>query len=113
MCQAGKDVVLATRFIEELGSYNSVCIVSCADNMGTLKLIKHLEQHKQSKHVDVQHHYIREVFADGHAVIIYILTVEGTNSCLGSGIQPLLIIYVSMAPRGRPKDSKKNTNRHQ
>ena len=42
--------------------------------MGTLTLIKTPEQHKRTKHIDVQYHYIREIVAEGLASIKYVPT---------------------------------------
>lgn len=44
----------------------------CGDNVGTLRQTKTPEQHKRTKHIDVQYHYIREVVADGQVEIKHV-----------------------------------------
>ena len=36
------------------------------DNQASLNLIKNAEYHKQTKHIDIQHHYVRELVQDNY-----------------------------------------------
>ena len=36
------------------------------DNQASLDLVKNAEYHEQTKHIDVQHHYIRELVQDDY-----------------------------------------------
>lgn len=57
MCQAGKNIVWVTRWMNELGfgkHMNLPGIVLNGDNQGTLDLIKNPEHHSRSKHIDIQ-----------------------------------------------------------
>lgn len=74
MCQASKNIVWATQWINELG-FDRVCrlpIQLFGNNQGTLDLIKNLKHHSRIKHIDVQYHYIQEAVADGHVKTAYI-----------------------------------------
>lgn len=76
MCQAGKDVVWATRWMNELdfGRDLNLPIVLNGDNQGTLDLIKNPEHHSRSKHIDIQLHYLREIINDGYAAAARVST---------------------------------------
>lgn len=76
MCQAGKDVVWVTRWMNELdfARHLNLPIVLNGDNQGTLDLIKNPEHHSRSKHIDIQLHYLREIINDGYATAARVST---------------------------------------
>ena len=37
-----------------------------SDNQASLNLVKNAEYHKQTKHIDIQHHYVRELVQDDY-----------------------------------------------
>ena len=78
MCQAGKDIVWVTRWMNKLnfGKDMNLPIVLHGDNQDTLDLIKNPEHHSRSKHMDIQLHYLREVINDGYATTAYVPTRE-------------------------------------
>ena len=47
-----------------------------SDNQASLNLVKNAEYHKQTKHIDVQHHYIRELVQDDYIHIEWVFTKE-------------------------------------
>lgn len=44
------------------------------DNQSAIRLVKNPEYNKRTKHIDIQYHFIREKFEDGHIDISYIPT---------------------------------------
>lgn len=78
MCQASKDIVWATRWMEELGFSKSMNmpIRLSGDNKGALDLIRNPEHHARTKHVDIQYHFVREVVEDGLAITQHVPTHE-------------------------------------
>ena len=76
MCQASKDIVWATQWIEEVGFNTSLKmpICFCGNNKKGFDLVKNSEDHAKSKHVGIQYHYVREVIQDGLAVTQHILS---------------------------------------
>ncbi|SLM41027.1 hypothetical protein LPUS_11908 [Lasallia pustulata] len=48
----------------------------CGDNQGALELIKNPHLHDRSKHIDIQYHYVRDLYEDGRIELEYILTDE-------------------------------------
>ena len=47
-----------------------------SDNQASLNLVKNTEYHKQMKHIDVQHHYIRELVQDDYICMKWVFTKE-------------------------------------
>ena len=78
MCQAGKDIVWVTRWMNELGfgKHMNFPIKLNGDNQGTLDLIRNPEHHSRSKHIDIQLHYLREVINDGYTSTGHVSTHE-------------------------------------
>lgn len=74
MCQAGKDIVWATQWMNELnlGNDMNLPIVLNGENQKILELIKNPEHHSKSKHIDVQLHYLREATNDGYATTAHV-----------------------------------------
>lgn len=56
------------------------------DNESSIKLVKNAEFHTHTKHIDVQHHYIRELVSKGELTIEWIMTKE----MLGNGFTKAL-----------------------
>ena len=46
------------------------------DNQASLNLVKNTEYHKQMKHIDIQHHYIRELVQDDYIHMEWVFTKE-------------------------------------
>jgi hypothetical protein len=46
------------------------------DNQGTLALVKNLHLHEQSKHIDIQYYYIRDLEARKRITVSYIPTTS-------------------------------------
>jgi hypothetical protein len=46
------------------------------DNQGALALVKNPHLHKQSKHIDIQYHYIRDLEAWKRIAVSYVLTTD-------------------------------------
>ena len=76
MCEAGKQLVWASRLMSQLHLRPNKAIDLKGDNQGCLALIKNPEHHSRTKHIDVQYHYIREIVDDGLIRISYVPTAE-------------------------------------
>lgn len=75
-CQASKQLVWASRWLQQLGFRESGPIELRYDNQGAIALIKNPENHSRTKHIDVQYHYVREVVEDGLIQVSYVPTAE-------------------------------------
>jgi len=52
-----------------------VMVIWC-DNQGAISLIKNPIQHVQTKHIDVQHHFVREWVKNGEVTFEYCSTED-------------------------------------
>lgn len=52
----------------------SLPVVLHGNNQSTLDLIKNLEHHTRSKHIDIQLYYLRKVINNGIAKTVYVPT---------------------------------------
>ena len=92
LCQTTKNVVWATRWLNEL-KFNLVCnlpIRLLNDNQGSLDLIKNFENHSRTKHINVQYHYIREVAEDGLIKTSYVFINEMIADVLTKPTTPMI-----------------------
>ena len=46
------------------------------DNQGYIALVKNLEFHKRTKHIDIHYHFVRKKVEDDHVVLQYISTTD-------------------------------------
>lgn len=91
MCQASKDIVWATRWMNELDFSKSMKmpIILKGDNKGALDLIRNPEHHARTKHVDIQYHFVREVVQDGLATTEHIPTSEMIADIFTKPLKPV------------------------
>ena len=74
--QAAREAVWWRTFLTELGHPPSTAITVHSDNQGAIALAKNPEHHKRTKHIDIQHHYVRELVSAGTVVMPHIGTEE-------------------------------------
>ena len=75
--QATKEAMWLRRLLNELvdqGEPNATIIYR--DNQGALALAKNPTQHGRTKHIDIQHHFVREKQAAGKVDLRYVPTAE-------------------------------------
>jgi hypothetical protein len=72
--QATREAVWWRAFFTELGLPPSAATVVYSDSQGAIALGKNPEHHKRTKHIDIQHHYVREQVAAGTITMPYIST---------------------------------------
>jgi hypothetical protein len=58
--QATKEAIWITKLMMDLGSMEKKVMVIRCDNQGAISLTKNPIHHVRTKHIDVQHHFIRE-----------------------------------------------------
>ena len=46
------------------------------DNKGSIALVKNSKYHKQTKHIDIWYHFVREKVEDGQVILEYIFTLD-------------------------------------
>jgi Reverse transcriptase (RNA-dependent DNA polymerase) len=60
LCQAAKEALWLQGLLTELGRNNNNPIPIFVDNQGCMALAKNPQYHQRTKHIDIQHHFIRE-----------------------------------------------------
>ncbi len=70
--QATKEAIWMTKFMKELGymKEKKAMVIRC-DNQGAISLTKNPTQHVRTKHIDVQHHFVREWVENGEVTFEY------------------------------------------
>lgn len=75
LSEASKEAVHLRNLLSELtGSYN--CVLIYCDNQSCIRLSHNPMFHKRTKHIDVRHHYVRDVVANKLIKLEYIQTNE-------------------------------------
>ena len=84
--KAIKEAVWIGCFLKELHQVYNYPISLYCDNQGSIALVKNLENHQQTKHIDVRYHYIREKEEDETISIVY----TSTKNMIADGLTKLL-----------------------
>ena len=76
--QATKEAVWLRGLLSQLNandqSHASKTVVIYCDNQGAMTLAKNPQFHARTKHIDIQHHYVREQVTAGNVALEYIPT---------------------------------------
>jgi hypothetical protein len=76
LSQAACEAVWLRRLLEQMGFAQDQPTVLLADNQGSMALATNPVHHDRSKHIDIQHHYIREVVDDKLVMLQYCSTQD-------------------------------------
>jgi hypothetical protein len=76
LTQASKEAVWIKRLLEELGTHHSGAVTINGDNQGSLSLARNAVFHARSKHIDIQHHFIREKVERNEIALEYCATKD-------------------------------------
>lgn len=90
LAEASKTIVWTTRWLEELlfRSKKDAPIRLRGDNKGSLDLVKNPEHHQRTKHIDVQYHYIRQVYEDHLIDVDFVPTADQAADILTKPLVP-------------------------
>ncbi len=85
--QATKEAVWMTKLVKELGymKQKKEMVIQC-DNQGAISLTKNPTQHAQTKHIDVQHHFVRERVENGEVKLEYCSTKDMVAKVLATAL---------------------------
>jgi hypothetical protein len=75
--QATKEAIWMAKLMKELGymKEKKAMMIRC-DNQGATSLIMNPTQHVRTKHIDVQHHFVREQVENGEVTFEYCSTKD-------------------------------------
>jgi hypothetical protein len=74
LSQAAKEAIWLRHLLARIGFPQTQPTTLYADNQGSMALASNPVHHDRSKHIDIQHHYIREVVAEKKVVLQYCAT---------------------------------------
>jgi hypothetical protein len=72
--QATKEAIWWRTFLKELRVNTSSATLIFSDSQGSIALGKNPEYHARTKHIDIQHHFIREHISNGNVTFQFITT---------------------------------------
>ena len=86
--EATKEAVYLRNLLQEIGYMHLKCepTVLFCDNQGAQNLTKNPVFHCRTKHIDIRHHYIREIFRKGQIDVKYIPTDDMVADVLTKGL---------------------------
>ena len=73
-CESTKEAVWLRSLLSEILGVNNGSTPLLCDNEGAIRLVKNLEFHQQTKHIDIKYHFIREKYQDEEKEIVYTST---------------------------------------
>ena len=87
LTQAAKEGIWIKRLLSELGfnSPNDLIVIN-SDNQGSSALAKNPIQHARTKHIDIRHHFIREMVENKEVEIVYCGTDDMVADILTKGL---------------------------
>jgi hypothetical protein len=84
--QAGKEALWYRSFLEDIGIPQHTPTIIHNDNQGSLSLAKNPVFHTRTKHIDVQHHFIRELVEEGKVGLVFCETENMLADILTKGL---------------------------
>jgi hypothetical protein len=74
--QAAKEAIWLRQLMADVGCVQGGATTIMSDNQGSIALAKNPKHHSRTKHIDVQHHFIREVVEDEVVELKYCRTED-------------------------------------
>ena len=94
---ASKEGIWLKTFIKEIIGSDISPLTIKADNQGTISLAKDNRFHAQTKHVDLQYHFVCEVVKDGKVRMQYIPTSKNVSNIFTKALpRPKFTKFVGM-----------------
>lgn len=84
--EACKEAIYLKNLLNEIVDFCDYTITLYNDNQGAQRLTENPLFHKRTKHIDVRHHFVREVVANKHVKIVYLPTSEMPADLLTKGL---------------------------
>ena len=83
---ASKQAIYLIRFLKDLGHPEFASVAIYNDNQGAGKLAENPVHHSRSKHIDVKHHFIRQVLKEHPVDLTYLPTEKMLADVLTKGL---------------------------
>jgi len=91
MTQAAKEILWLRVLLHELGAFNHITQMSKlnGDDQGALALARNPEYHGRTKHIDIQHHFIRDLVTSEKVYLEDCPTTEMIADIMTKGLQQI------------------------
>ena len=86
LTEAVKEAIHLRRFLKEIGVQMKDPTPIWNDNQGAQKLAQNAVFHNRTKHIDIRHHFVREVLKDGSIKVDYMPTTKMMADVLTKGL---------------------------
>jgi len=89
LTQATKEAIWIRQLLSEIGMTPKTSrepTIIRSDNQGCISLAKNSVHHARTKHIDIQHHFVREKLEDGEVEVIFCKTEEMVADVLTKGL---------------------------
>lgn len=87
--EAAKEAVHLLRFLSEVSVKDLKKVDLYCDNLGAQKLAENPVFHGRTKHIDIRHHFVRELLESGQIQLKYVSTSEMPADVLTKGLPKL------------------------
>ena len=86
MSECAKESVYLQRFLHELGFNDLAVLTMYCDNRSAIKLAENPVYHSRSKHIDIRHHFVRDMLKDKLFIVKHIATENQVADFLTKGL---------------------------
>jgi hypothetical protein len=76
--ETAQQMLFAWRIVESIGLTVRLPMILCADNTGSIQLANNWTSSGRTKHIDVRHHFLRELVERGIIKLVFVKTDENT-----------------------------------
>jgi hypothetical protein len=103
--QSAKEAIWLRQLMADVGCVQGEATIIMCDNQGCIALAKNPKHHSRTKHIDVQHHFIREKIEDGVIELRYCPTEHMVADVLTKALGRVRHVMLSKAMRLESKDT--------
>jgi hypothetical protein len=103
--QSAKEAIWLRQLMADVGCVQGEATIIMCDNQGCIALAKNPKHHSRTKHIDVQHHFIREKIEDEVIELRYCPTEHMVADVLTKALGRVRHVMLSKAMRLESKDT--------
>ena len=89
LSELGKKIIHFRRILEELGFAQSQPTVIYEDNKSAIKLATNIQVTRKSRHINIRHHYIRDIIASHEVQIVHLPSDQMVSDMLTKPLGPI------------------------
>ena len=101
LATAGQEIVIVSKIINDIGTVVQLGLI-LGDNEGAIALVKNRQSGARTKHIDIRHHFLRDLWEDGIMRVGHIPSEENEADICTKNVSAVLHLKL----RGRIRDSK-------